>query len=370
VAFTSVPFTSDVVTLADQAVDRLTARWPTWEPSDADLEVIQISVLAPIAQSAIEVAAVVPDAIFRAYGTKLIGLPYTTGAPALGVATIAALDNAGYTSSPFTIQFGLNGQGAETDAVVVIPPGSTSVDVDFHMLDSGTTGNGLSGTADLITAMPWIDSITVSVPNTTAGGSDPEDDKTYQDRLAERLQLRADTLVTGRDFELIAVASFPTAIARASAVVGTARAVTVAVISPTGGNVTTPIKDQLLALYDQYRQVNTTYSVIDPTRTNITVTATIVVAPGYVPSDVRDLAIAAVQQWLSPLEWGKTFDQRYDHWINETKVRYNELIRVLGVQGVRYVAAATLNGGTADITMTGTVTLPTLVGTPSITATT
>jgi hypothetical protein len=315
--------------------------------------------LAPIAQSAIEVAAVVPDAIFRAYGTKLIGLSYQTGAPALGTARITAIDSLGHTSDPFAVQFGLTGQGAQTDGLVTISPGSTAVDVDFHMLESGTTGNGLSGIGDLITSVPWIETITIDPLDPTAGGIDPEDDKGYQDRLATRLQLRSDTLVTGRDFEILATSSFPTAIARATASVGTARAVTVALLSPSGGNVSSPIKTDLLALYDQFRQVNTTYTIIDVTRTTINVTFTLVVAPGYLPENVKATAIAAVEKWLDPLEWGKTFDQRYDRWINETVVRYNELIRVLGVQGCRYVSAATLNGGTSNVTMTGTVTVPT-----------
>ena len=55
-------------------------------------------------------------------------------------------------------------------------------------------------------------------------------------------------------------------------------------------------------------------------------------------------------------------------WQQETVVRYSELLRTLSLIGVRYVQSATLNGGTADVNLTGTAPL-TRPGTITVTAT-
>lgn len=353
--FIRVSLTSDTQSLADAAVQRLVDQWPDWTPDDADLEVIQIETIAPMAQNTAEVASIVPDAIFRAYGTKLLGLPYLTGAPARGVATFTALDAVGY-DSQIPVEIALQGMAFTTDSPVVIPAGQDSVDAPITCSTDGNDGNGLFGSADLTTAVPWIDMVVVNAA--TAGGVDPEGDPAYQDRLSDRLQLQATTLVAGRDFELMAVQQ--PGIGRALAIVGQARQVTVAVTNEVGLNVAGPDKDLLAELYDGYRQVNTNYSIIDATRTPIDVTFTLVALPGQDPVDLHDRAVAAVQEWLDPMAWGRPQNvSDTSIWQQSTIVRYNELIRVVSVFGTAYVKAATLNGGTADVNLPGVAPLTT-----------
>jgi hypothetical protein len=80
--FVSIPFTTDLVTLVDGALDRLQEHWEDWEPNDGDLEVIVIEALGPIAQDAIETAALVPSAIFREFGLVMAGEAYQQPQPA------------------------------------------------------------------------------------------------------------------------------------------------------------------------------------------------------------------------------------------------------------------------------------------------
>lgn len=351
-AFVEVPFTTSADQLAVDAINRLQDRWDGWEPNDGDLEVIQIETVAPMAQDAVEVAASVPEAIFRNYGTQLVGEAYRPGQPAVGQASFTAIDATGY-STEDVVQIAIGQFGFQTDDPLVIAPGQTSISVAVTAIEDGIEYNGQSGIADLVTALPWVDLVTISSP--TGGGVEPETDEQYADRLSEFLRLQSTTLVTAQDFVLMALQQ--PGVGRATASFSQAREVTVTVTDAAGELVPTQIKTDLAALYADYRQVNTLYEVIDPNYTTITVTFSLVALPGYDLTDVHDRAIAAAQDWLSPANWGRpvnTGEGVSDDWlINSTVVRYSELVRVLSVNGVRYVdtTATTLNGGTADVTL-------------------
>jgi hypothetical protein len=355
VPFISVPFTIDAETLADEALDRLADAWDDWEGSDGDLEVIQIESLAPMAADVGEAASIVPDAIFRNYGQRLLGVTYQAGAPALGTAVFTAIDNVGYaTTAP--VELDLGGVAFSTDDVVVIAAGQTTVSVDITANETGVDGNGQSGFADLMTPLPWVSQVQVATP--TSAGAEAETDEEYQDRLADRLLLQTTTLITGRDFEIMAMQV--DGVGRAMAMPNQARAVVVALTDSAGEPVAAAVKTTVLGLFDDYRQVNTTYSVIDATYTTINVTYTVAVVPGYEPATVLSACTAAINEWLSPANWGSprtTDGDPGDQWLNDTVVRFSELQRTLAVLGVRYVQAATLNGGTADINLTGTAPL-------------
>jgi hypothetical protein len=355
-AFISVPFVSDPNTLADDAILRLQEVWPTWTPADGDLEVIMLEVLAPMASDAVSVASTVPDAVFRQYGTEFFGLAYSQGTQSTSQATIWAVDAAGYRSTG-PVEFALESVAFATDTDVFIDPGQTSVVVPVTCLAYGAIGNGLQGSANQVSSFPWVDSILVDPP--TSGGSDPETDEQYQDRLRNSLQLQATTLVTGRDFELMALA-VPD-IGRAMAIVGTARTVTVAVTDPQGELLSTTVKNDLAALYGDYRQVNTTYTVIDPTYTTIGVTFEIETLDEFVASEVLANATQALRDWLDPGQWGMPLginsEDLNSTWLQSTVVRVSEAVRVVTVGGVRWVQNVRLNGGTADVTLTGTAPL-------------
>lgn len=353
--FTTVPFTTDAESLADDALARLQEHWEDWEPNDADLEVIIIETLSGIAQDAIETASEVPTAIFRQFGEEILGVPYQGAEAAEGVATFTAVDAAGYDSTQTSpdddglVQIAVGTVAFETDDPVIILPGETTVDVAVTATELGTVGNGLSGNAEMITALAWVSLITVAAP--TTGGVDAESDADYLDRIADRMQLRAETLVTGRDFEVAALA-FP-AVGRAVAIVGSPREVTVAVTDADGEALSSDVKDEIEAYYSEHRQVNTVYNVVDPQYSNIAVTFTAVSLPGYENAALEDLIISSVSQWLSPANWGKPANmEEGTTWVLDNKVRYNELLRVIGqVPGVRYVSDATLNGARVDVTM-------------------
>jgi hypothetical protein len=369
--FIDVDVPSDASVLAEDAVEQLEAQWPGWTANEGNLEFKQIQALSPLAQNAAEVAAVVPAAVFRGYGTKLIGEPYQAAVPATGSVQITAIDTDGYSTDDL-VQLAQGDQAFLTDDVISIPPGSTSATVTMTSITPGAGGNDLVGDIDLVTALPWVsDAVIVG---TTAGGVDAEVDEDYQDRLSQQLQLQAKTLVTGRDFELMAL-NQPN-IGRAMAIVGTARAVTVAVASKTGGLVASADKTALVAIYTQYRQVNTTYTIIDPTFTTVSVTFTVKGYPSYDAADLKARCEAAIAAWLDPANFGNPSTLRQDGiggnlWLNTTVIRLDKVLDILAlVDGVDYVVRSSvlINGVNADLNLTGTAPLPT-VGTITATVT-
>jgi hypothetical protein len=367
--FIKVDIVTDSQTLADEAVARLRDQWTDWDPNEGDLEVIQIETLAPMAQNAAEVAARVYPAIFRKYGTDLIGTPYQQGTAASTTTTWTLISN----PSGRTIQAGLSIEidGFEflvEDDVVVATGVLTAPAVAVVCSTPTAAANGLTGAVVApISALDWVEDITVNTP--TANGSDPEDDIAYQDRLSRELQLQSITLVTTRDFELLGLSH--AGVGRLVASNNGSRAVLVVGTDSVGEPLSATIKAWLVAKYAELRQVNTTVTVADATYTTVAITYTVKAYPGFDPVDLKARINSMLASWLSPAVWGKPKNfgdpGSPGAWQNETVVRLNKIIDLIGdVDGVNYVSALTINGVAADLALAGTVALTrpgTLTGT-------
>lgn len=360
--FIDLEIETDAQTLADEAIERLRARWPGWEPNDGDLEVVQIEAISPMAENAAETAALVPPAIFRAYGQKLIGRGYQAGAQATSTLTFTFIDSTGYTI-PAGFELDVDGNVFAVDSETTVAPGSLAVSgVVVHATEEGIAANNLAG--DSITpliGLAGIEDITLDAP--TAGGADPEDDEEYQSGLAADLQLQAKTIITTRDFELWALAK--DGVGRALAVHTGDRAVTVVVTDADGEVVPTPIKNELIADYDQYRLVNTVVTMADPTYTTMNVTYTVEALPGFDPDDLEARINAMLTELLSPANWGRPKGASILRtWVQASVVRANLLIDRIGdVEGVDYVVSIDITGNSGadagtDWTMAGTYPLP------------
>lgn len=368
--FIEVPIETDSQSLADDAVDRLADRWTGWEPNDADLEVIQIETLAPMAENVAQGAALVPSAIFREYGTKLIGRPYAAGAGALATLSFFFIDAVGYVI-PQGFELDIDGYAFTVDTETTVPVGSSSVSgVEAHASVDGEEANGLTGSNIVpISGLSGIDHITLSSP--TSGGEDPEDDLDYQNNLSIELKLQAKTLITTRDFEIWAMQA--PGIGRAVAEHAGDRAVNVAVATLEGEVVAAADKAALLADFDQYKLVNTVLTLNDPTYTTISVTYTVKAVPGFDFIDLEARIDAMLVELLSPANWGVPKGASVlQSWVNEPVVRENFLIDRIGdVDGVAYVTSVAVTGDAgaasgSNWTMAGTYPLPragTMIGT-------
>lgn len=367
--FLEVSIESDAQTLADQAVERLTDQWLDWVPNDADLEVVMIEALAGMAQNAAETAARVPGAIFRAFGTELLRVAYETGQPALGALTFSLLTTDGHII-PAGTEVEVDGMAFATDDDVLVPAGqNVATGVPATAMGEGTVGNDLTGVVvELITALAFVEMVTLVGP--TAGGMDAEDDPDYEDRLSRQLELQATTLVTTRDFELMAKADPD--VGRVLAKHDGARRVEVTLTDIAGESVAQVVKDRLVARYAEYRMVNTTVTMVDPTYTTVGVTWTVQAYPGFDAVDLKARINAMLADFLSPGTYGRpkviieTFAEVApeggssgpDSWLNEPLVRVYKLVDLIGdVDGVDYVASITISSPTAVADASGNLPL-------------
>jgi hypothetical protein len=362
--YIEVPLETDELALADDAVDVLQGTWADWEPHDGDLEVVLLEALAGMASALAQQASVATEEIFRTYGVKLVGVAYQAGTAATGTATFTLTDTASYTVP--------DGSEIDVDGVAFITVGdasnavgaSTIAAVPIQAVDVGLAGNGLGVSASRISALSFVSGVVVN--GTTSGGTDAMTDEEYLGYLSRKLQLRADTLVTKRDHEFWAL-DWP-GVGRAYAVNTTDRQVTIYIADADGEVIPTATKTAMTTDIANYRLVNTITTLADPTYTSIGVNYVATALPGYDITDLKVRIEAMLAAWLSPAGFAapKFGDPGVsgNTWVGTNVVRRNSVIdRIADVEGVDWVNAVALTGGTIDgttqkdtIDFTGTVT--------------
>jgi hypothetical protein len=208
VTFVAVDFATDADQLADDAVDYLRSAMPGWEPADGNLEVWILQAVARQVAELTAVAADVPAAIFRQFGTQLVGLAPQAGARATLTSFWTARDNLGYTIPAGTqVAYRVTGDDLIVFEVVddtVITPGATTLSgVALQATDVGTAWNAVpTGPLELVDALSWVESVTAST--VSAGGLDAETDDAYLDRLADDLRLLTPRPILPDDFATLA----------------------------------------------------------------------------------------------------------------------------------------------------------------------
>jgi hypothetical protein len=384
----------DPAALAGIAFDYLEGAIPNWTPAPSNLDVLVIEAIAQIAAEQAEVAAAVPAAIMRYLG-PLVGAPPLEAAPAQVAARFISDDAATSLTVPAGSSIGWrDGDGTLWSFTLIadlLVPAGTGYALGVVVADvPGAGGNGLGGAptpagtliqAELIDVparVAIVDTQTGTV--FTAGGTDAEDDAVYLDRLAETLALMSPRPILPNDFAVLA-RSIP-GVFRASAVdglkpgppydvaaeaTGQQRTITVAVADTAGEVVGSTIRAAVDALLQSEREVNFAVYVVDPVYVTIDVTFTVKCWPDATPSVVQAAAIAAVQAWLSPAQWGADQSGDTTTWLDTRTVRLGELYEILNsVDGVRYVQGAPtigLSGGgqaAADLAIAGTTAIPVL----------
>jgi uncharacterized phage protein gp47/JayE len=181
---------------------------PGWEPADGNLEVWILQAVARQVAELTAVAADVPAAIFRQFGTQLVGLAPQAGARATLTSFWTARDNLGYTIPAGTqVAYRVTGDDLIVFEVVgdtVITPGATTLSgVALQATDVGTGWNAVpTGPLELVDALSWVESVAAST--VSAGGVDAETDDAYLDRLADDLRLLTPRPILPDDFSTLA----------------------------------------------------------------------------------------------------------------------------------------------------------------------
>jgi hypothetical protein len=360
---------TDPDTLAQDAFDYLADRVPGWQPSDGNLDTWIIEATARMAAEVADVAAVVPASIFRAFGASIVGLPAQEATNASAASTWTVRDASGYTI-PAGTPVGITGPDGtvvafETVADALVAPGQTTKSVPLVATDAGAAGSGLNGAISRLDSLDFVTLVTLD--GVTSGGVDAEADVDYLARLSSTLRLLAPRPILPNDFAVMArsVAGVGRTLAidgynPDSGTFNNERTIAVAVADSTGEAVSSGVRDAVDALLQAQREVNFVVRVISPTYTAIAVTFTAVRYPGFDTVDVHDRAIAALTEYLSPANWGTPDSgDAADAWLLTPVVRYLEVAsRLNQVEGLNYLTALTVNGGTVDVALAGAAPLP------------
>lgn len=374
-----IPFEVEPINLAGQSYDYLEGKIPGWLPSPGNLEAWLIESQALIAGELRALTALVPEAIFRYFGSTILGLPPLPATQAHATTTWHAVDAAGYTVNAGAViaivpPASTIGYAFTVDADFTIPAGqTTALGIGCTALDAGAAASGQTGTVQVIDPLSFIANVTLDTA--TSGGQDAETDDDYRNRLSALLTLLTPRPILAPDFAVLAEREIA-GVARATAidlynpgppvVTNCPRCVTVAVVDDAGKPVSPEVKAEVDALLQAAREVNFLVFVVDPTYTMIDVTVSATCYSVYDPSVVQASITAALTAYLSPGNWGLPpfGDTSARSWINQTKVRYLELTEVVNrVDGVHYVNSLTFRvaGGTmaiADLTLAGVAPLP------------
>jgi Baseplate J-like protein len=385
--FVNVEVKTSAVELVAEALERwaalMQARYPGWEPQPANILTIAIEALGPLAADVAGVAAVIPEAVFRAFGTKLLGVPYNEGAAAT-VSTLWTLtDTAGHTI-PQGAQVAIGNFAFYVEKDVEVKAGTSTAKVQLVAVEPGTEYNKLTGAAELVETINWVKEITLE--GETSGGANAEENPEYQDRIVSELRLQAPRPVNAADFAPF-VLDMPSTVLPAGVVVGRATSLdlydaetseegvanccTTWVTDPEGHALSKPHMEAIEAWLHTYLAQNFLAFIRAPSYTNIFATAKIHVLEGFNAESVVANVKAALEALLNPATWGSpsaTIGGK--RWVNEkpSKARYNVILGLIErVPGVAYVFPGSegLKTGTsatptetADITLTGPAPLP------------
>lgn len=380
------PVETDLDTLEREAVEYIQGRWPDWTPNENNLEAWLISACVRIVAEARDLASEVPPAIFRYWGTTVVGLPPLDPTSALVSSTwtiVAGENPAGRTieAGTWVLIPGSDGEPITFEVVsdITVAAGvyTTSLnEVQLRSLEAGEFTDGIGGNGvivDLQDPIAWVEQITLGSP--TAGGSDGETDEDYLDRLSSRLTLMTPRPILARDFELLAadIALRNGVVTRQVALDGynpaddtddNERMIAIAIIEDsTGDDLSAPLKSTIDSELQAMREVNFVVNMIDPTRTDVDVTFAGVAHPGFDAASVEAAAEAAVTEFLQPYNYGRPVGLEERPWVNMPVVRHQDISTVLNsVEGFSHWTSLTigLNGGAqaaTDQNLTGKVPL-------------
>lgn len=376
--FVNVQVTTSSAQLVSEALERLTAlmeaKYPGWEPNPNDILTIAYEGLGPLASDVAGIAAVPPEAIFRRFGTKLEGIEYNEGAPATVTALFTLSDELGHTI-PQGTQVAVGNYGFYVKEAVKVEAGHTTGKVVLVAESVGTEYDGLTGAAELIEEIDWVQEVTLE--GESSGGSNPETDSEYQDRLTAELALQAPRPVNAADFApflLGAPTSLGVKVGRAvskdlydaeTSEENVPYCCTTWATGPEGEALTAEDYETLETWLRGYLPINFLAFVRAPVYEKIYVSTTIHVQEGYDPETVAAAVKTAIETLISKKNWGRqaAATTGSQQWVLETKLRYNVVLAAIGdIPGVQYVldgaeglaiGTAPAPTETADITLSG-----------------
>lgn len=281
------------------------------------------------------------------------------------------------TVGPHTLKAGESVRAGGVDWVLsedlTVAPAATTATVAVTAIEPGAEPNGITTTPAVTNStVSWIDTATLTLTQTGA----PE--WTVDEHLEKGRKLRrisSAQLILPQDFaDFIEI--FVTSVARgctydgynpADSSTGNERMVAVSAIDAQGEWVGSTVAAIAQAAMAAQRESSFKVNMVAPTYTTANSAFSFTTLPGYLPSEVKPRAEAAVRAAMSPANHGLPRTNDEPAWRRVAYLYRRELETVAQlVDGVDLITAFTLNGGTSDVALPGAFPLPragTVVGT-------
>lgn len=335
--------------LADEQFAYIEENFDGWTPSSGQLDTWILECGARLGSEVGTLALIPPPAIWRTYGEKIVRFLPIDPTPATALSTWVLDDADGHTIEAGTV-VSIEDIPFEVTADRIVPPGQTTAEgVELVATEDGSHASGLSGAVTLEDSTVGY-TATIGLDAPTSGGSDGETDEEYADRLAVYTELfkaspdnaesveKFARLFAGIDRVLVLENYRPPA-ALGGEAEDVALVFTVCPIDESGQAASAGSLNAYITAMAAARGLNRAIYSINPTYTVIDVNFTAVAHAGHDPATVLAAAIAAIEEYLSPANWGNPlFGERQRRWVNTPLVRYAELYTVLNnVEGLNYV---------------------------------
>lgn len=202
------PLDTDTESIFQDFVDFIQGYYPEWDPSEGQLDVLIARFFAMQIAYTADMASRVQRAIFRYFGSSLAGILPLDGSAA--TATVVFTFSAGRTQQNTLSQgalVGLTDRDGDSQIFallddLVVEAATATASAIVQAIELGESGNNLTGTVEMVEMVDWIDSI--EVDGYSAGGSNPEEDDVYIERLTQNLALMAPRPIIAYDFAMLA----------------------------------------------------------------------------------------------------------------------------------------------------------------------
>lgn len=374
--YVTVPLVTDPATILTSMIADYAARMPGWIPYQGSPEVTLMSVVALRHATRLDVDSQVFDSIYLYSGTTIDGVPFNDATFATIDSTWTFTGTAGYTVDPgLRVTIPIDGStSAEfvTVGTTIVPPSNSTWTIPLQASVAGAASSGLSGTPTLEDARTWV--VSVALIDETVGGQDAEAIPDYLNRVTAKRQLSTDTIVAALDAQqtlllipgigrVLILDNHVPPIGMAGAMDGVPGAVTAVICAPDGSDTDSGIKTTALATLNATRLLELSAYVVDPIRTNVSVTFDYDVYTGWDPTAVGATAGAAITNYANPAGWGaaSTAGGAQD-WDDDLLFRYSEVYAAgNSAQGLNHISNVRINGSLdTDATLAGPGALPNL----------
>lgn len=344
------PLDTDPEAIFSDFAEFVRSFYPDWNPSEAQLDIIIARFFSQQAATVADMASRVQRSIFRYLGSNLENIPPLPGSAASATISFHVTDGLAHTLE-IGAEVGLRDDSGDLMIFRTIDDMTFSAGTEWPSVTAqadelGSFGNGLTGAVEVMELVDWIDS--AEVVGASSGGSDPEEDEIYFNRLTANLAIpRRPQLAE----DLVTMAQNVPGVWRAAAIdnfhdlgggsysTDMEDSVAISALDVNGNGVVDPVRSNLIAYIQANLRQNFVVTYVDPTYNEIWVAYTAHTYKGYDADSVMGEIDAALAHYLHPANFGLIPGNSQDRsWHLTQTLRYLELTTVVeNVRSVDYV---------------------------------